>query len=833
MSRGIMSDFFTNVTRRGDAFLVRGYLNGKRYQHRVSYEPYIFTNIKNDDNTKYKTIHGKPAWKVTFNTVNDVWMYVKSSQGAYGLELYGFDDFLYPFIYDTFPGKIEYDSELITIGSIDIEVEKDSQGWSSASEARCAITAITLKVKDKIFAFGYNSFKHDDSIEYFHCKTEKELLLKFIDVWNKCDLDIITGWNIRGYDIPYIINRIGNVIGSKIASQLSPWGIIKKDFIEKFGKKEEVWDILGISILDYYELYREFTYIEQESYKLDYIAEFELGEKKIDYSQYGSLDRLYKENFQLYMEYNIKDSMLVSALEDKLGLIQLVLALSYEAKTNYITSLATVKPCDVRIHNYLMDQNIVVPWYNPPESDRTIIGGYVKEPIPGMYKWIVSFDLTSLYPMLIQQYNISPDVFVKMVSTNSIIELPSGKVPIESSNYSVASNGACFRKDKLGFAAVLMDKLFNDRKVYKNKMLEYKKEYEKTHSKESEKLSAKYGTLQMAIKILINSYYGASGNSAFRWFDNNLAEAVTSSGQLSILWIGRKVNEYFNRILKTENIEYVFYTDTDSFYLNLEPLVKTLNIDDEDKIVNIIDTFCNVKVQPYIIKAYNELFEYMGCYQNKMDMKREVIASKGIFVSKKRYTLLVHNSEGVQYTKPKIKVQGLEMVRSSTPKWARNKIEKSLTLIFHGTENDIIKYIAEIKEEFYTLNFKEVALPRSIGVPLENYYDASSIYRKGTPQHIRGALLWNSYIKENNLLSSYPTITTGERIRFTYLIMPNPFKDNTVAIPDSSILDIPFDKKYIDYDAQFKVAFLSPIKNILSVIGWNAEYVSNLNSLWD
>lgn len=820
-----MTYFYTNVYARGDKVYVRGYNKGIKFKDVIEYKPYMF--IPKADG-KFRTLDGKPVAKMQFEGIKDAREFIERYSDVSNMEIYGLTAFPYLYIYDTFKGDIDYDPRLVSIGTLDIECAAD-EGFPDIQKADKEITAITMRSRGRNYVFGCGEFVTDDpNTFYVKCKNEEELLYKFLESWKFLDFDIVTGWNIEFFDIPYLVNRIKNVLSEKHAKYLSPYAILNEKTVEFRGKENQSYDPAGISVLDYYQLYRKFTFGNQESYKLDYIASVELGEKKIDYSEYGNLLELYKNNFQKFIEYNIYDCVLVDKLDDKLKFLEQVMALAYDAKVNYNDTLTTVRAWDTIIHNYLLEQGIVIPQFKKQSMDEPLVGGYVKEPKIGLSKWVVSFDLNSLYPHLIMQYNISPETFVgKAEHFPSIDDLLDGKWGYRRDDVAYAANGCTYRRNKQGFLPALMEKMYNDRTEYKKKMIEAKKSFEKTKSVADEKLVARYHNMQMAKKIQLNSAYGALGNQYFRWFNFNHAEAITTSGQLSIRWIEKKMNEYMNKICKTSGVDYVIAADTDSIYVTFEKLIPDGS--DELKAVALIDQFCEAKVQHWINKCYDELAGMMNAYQQKMQMKRETIANKGIWRGKKMYILNSWNIEGVQFEKPKLKLQGIEAVRSSTPHVCRESIKKALEIVMNGTEEELVEFVAKFRSEFTNLPFEDVAFPRGVK-DLAKYRDASSIYKKSTPIQVKGALLFNEFIKRKKI-KNIPPIQNGDKIRFAYLKVPNPIQDTVIAAPDELPDEFGLDK-YIDRDMQFDKSFLEPLKSITEVIGWKVEQVSTLEDFF-
>ena len=809
--------FYTNVYMRGEKIYMRGFDKGLRIKEVIQYKPYLFLPSKKS-NTIYKTLDGKPVEKMMFDSIPDARDFVSKYSEVSNMEIFGLTTFPYLYIYDNFKGDIDYDPKIVNIGTLDIECAAD-EGFPDIQKADKELTAINIRCKNRNYVFGCGEFiTNDPNTHYMKCKDEYELIQKFLSCWQALDLDIVTGWNIEFFDIPYLVNRIRLLFNDAEAKKLSPWKILDEKSVEFRGKENQSFTPVGVAVLDYYQLYRKFMFGNQESYKLDYISQVELGEKKIDYSEYGNLLELYKKNYQKFIEYNIHDCVLVDRLDDKLKFIEQVMALAYDAHVNYNDTMTTVRPWDIIIHNYLLDQGIVIPQMKKQHMDDPLVGGYVKEPKLGLSKWVVSFDLNSLYPHLIMQYNISPETFVtRLPNFNSIDDLLTGDMT-HNSEHAIAANGCIYRKDKQGFLPQLMEKMYNDRVIYKKKMIEAKQSYEKTKSKEDEKLIARFHNMQMAKKIQLNSAYGALGNQYFRWFNFNHAEAITTSGQLSIRWIEKKVNLYFNKICRTNGMDYVIASDTDSIYVTFEKLIP----DDSDDVeaVRLIDEFCEKKIQPYLDSCYDELAGMMNAYQQKMQMKRETIANKGIWKAKKMYILNAWNVEGVQYDKPKLKIQGIEAVRSSTPHACRENIKTALEIIMNKDEAALRTFVNDFKLRFMELSFEDVAFPRGIK-GMGKYKDAATIYKKSTPIQVKGALIFNHMLKQNNL-KNIPPISDGDKVKFAYLREPNPIGQTVIATADYIPTEFKLDK-YIDRDMQFNKAFLDPLLSITNVIGWQIE----------
>jgi DNA polymerase elongation subunit (family B) len=824
--------FYTNVQMIGDQFLVRGYENGEYIQFREKYKPTLFVPAKKE--TFYKTLDGDYVEPLKPGFVSDCREFLKKYSEVENFKIYGNERFIYQYISDKYPQEhIEFDISKIRLVTVDIETRSEN-GFPDVESADQEILLITIQDYNtkEITTWGQGPFKiKQDNVRYIQFNNERDLLNSFINWWMENTPDVVTGWNIQLFDIPFITKRIDRVLGEKLAKRLSPWGLVSQKEVFIKGRKQIFYDIGGITQLDYLDLYKKFTYTNQESYRLDHIANVELGQKKLDHSEFDTFQDFYTNGWQKFVEYNIIDVELVDRLEDKMKLIELALTMAYDAKVNYNDVFYQVRMWDTIIYNYLKKKGIVIPPKEQTDKDEKYAGAYVKEPTPGVYDWVVSFDLNSLYPHLIMQYNISPETILdERHPTASVDKILGEQISFEMyKDYAVCANGAMFRKDKKGFLPELMEKMYGERVIFKKRMLKAKQEYEKTPTDALKKEIARCNNIQMAKKISLNSAYGAIGNQYFRYFKLANAEAITLSGQVSIRWIENKMNQYLNKLLQTEGEDYVIASDTDSIYLNLGPLVtKFLSSKSDDKaaVVGVLDKICQEKLEPFIESSYQELADYVSAYEQKMSMKRENIADRGIWTAKKRYILNVWNSEGVQYSEPKLKVMGIEAVKSSTPAPCRQMLKDSFKIMMSGSEDDMIDYIDNCRKKFKQLSPEEISFPRSVS-DVAKYKSSSDIYTKGTPIHCRGALLYNHYVKKAKLTNKYSLIQNGEKIKFCYLKKPNIIHENIISF----IQDFPKElgiSKYVDYDLQFDKAFLEPLKIILDAIGWNVEKTVNL-----
>ena len=846
-------DFYTSVDIRGKNILYRGWKNGQRQHLRIPFCPTLY--IPSKDTGEFTTINGKPVQPIQFDGIAEAREFIDRFKDVSNYDIYGNTNFVYQYLYKEFPHEVDYDFKSLRVANLDIETSCDG-GFPTPSAPTERVIAITISMGDKTYVLGLGDFHiAGEGVSCIPYDDERELLAGFVELWRHLDPDIVTGWNIRFFDIPYLVARM-NHLEESWGNSLSPWGRLRETTVNRMGRDQTAYVISGVATLDYFELYQTFTYVKQESYSLNHISKVELGEEKVSYSEYETLQEFYTQDFQKFMEYNFQDVRLVDRLEAKLKLMELAVALAYSARVNFEDVFSQVRTWDAIIHHHLMGKGMVIPQKTDHKKDEQYAGAYVKDPLVGKHDWVVSFDLNSLYPHLIMQYNISPEtkdtnpVWKRnSISPDALLSRNRGESvknfidPAEylnqakDANVSVAANGVAFRKDRHGFLPELMEKMYAERKHYKSLMIAAQKrlvELDKSApAEERQRIEyeiSKYHNFQLVRKIQLNSAYGAIGNQYFRFFDVELAEAITLSGQLSIQWIGEALNRFLNKALQTEGEDYVIASDTDSVYLRLGGVAARCKDSDTGKRVDFLNDFCERVMQPFIDKQFAELATNMNAYANKMSMGREVIAEKGVWTAKKRYMLSVWDAEGVRYKTPKFKIMGMETARSSTPAYVRKALKTAIETVLMGDEPTLQQFVIKTEREFKSLPVEEIASPRSVS-SMDEYANALTIYKKATPIAVKAALLHNSIVKRLKLDKKYRLIGEGEKMKFIYLKTPNPIHEGVIGFPTTMPKEFDL-QKYIDYDTQFKKTFLEPLRAITDAVGWSPEERNTLESLF-
>jgi DNA polymerase elongation subunit (family B) len=736
---------------------------------------------------------------------------------------------------------VVYDLSQIKIAYFDIETETEG-GFPDLRNPNEKINIIGVRIS------GVNYAITEKQVSIPNCKlilvsSEKELIQKFFELLRKEDIDVLTGWNVKLFDIPYIIGRARLFFDDKEIQSWLPFNLMKERETNIGGTDYRLFEFPGYTTLDYMDLYKKFSGTSQESYALNFIAKAELDEQKLDYAEYGSLREFYTKDFQRFAEYNIQDVELVEKLDNKLRLIDLAVSIAYEAKIPFDVVFFATRIWGTICCDYLLRKDIIPPIQTSYAKDDQFVGAYVKDVAPGLYKNVVSFDATSLYPSIIMGWNISPETCIKKdasLSADDFLRSKRKDIPnlvkqASDQNACLSCNGSMFTNNIRGFIPILIERTFNQRKEAKNKMLELEKEYE--HSKDVNLLPriAALKIRQSVKKILANSLYGCLGNPAFIYSSPELATAVTVTGQVIIRTAENCMNGYIRHITKDNDKDYVLAVDTDSVYLNLDDIIT--QIQQKTKITDItdfVDKICEQKIQPELKKEMDLLTKTLNCSENKIFFKREAIASAGMFIAKKRYALLVQDLEGIRFEEPKLKIMGLETARSSTPAIVRKKLKDCIKIILTKTPEELRQYVNEFYDEFMVLPISDVAAPRGVK-GINKYSDNTKIYQTGTPIATKAALLYNSYSKKIGIDKQYAAIKENDKMKFVFVKVPNPYgmagKDAVMGFINSPPKEFNLEK-YIDRKKQFEKTFGEPLDNILQAINWKLNAQVSLESFF-
>lgn len=706
------------------------------------------------------------------------------------------------------------------------------------------------------------------NFKFTYFKNDKLLLQSFIRLMQTERPDILSGWNSNGFDIPYIANRIVKLLGRSALELLSPFGVVDSRVYEKFGKEQVEYKIGGIELLDYLDLYKKFELSPRPNYKLETISQIELGAGKLDYD--GTFREFYSNEYQKFVAYNIIDVILVHALDKALSFIEVALDIAYSSLCVYSDVFRVTRIWDNIIANYCRENDVLVPTDFKHEH-AGYQGAFVKPTIPGKYPIIASFDIGSLYPSLIMQNNISPETLIPEsqtlpLTTQDVMEKNKYyKDAIKNArelNATLSSNGSLFSKEKIGYIPTLIEIYADERFAAKRKMSAWAKlrEYAKVNLRENNYSESSSGDVdfntldfggvdkldkdtlikfidhatitehrfdkkQHAKKILINSLYGVLGTQYFRFFNVKCAEAITLTGQTCTAQSFDVVNTFMQDLLKTDT-DYSVASDTDSVYVNLTDLISMMyNTTDVSKVLDKIVKLTDNVIGDKLTSRYNQFAEDLNSVSNRIIMNREVIGS-AVFVAKKNYTIMVYDDEGLRLAEPKLKVTGLEAVKSSTPTFFQKKLMECYKLLFQSDEEVIHKKVEEIYSD--TMNLPPGALAGvSTANNIEKYFTTHG-FMKGTPKHIKGVLSYNRLIKGSEL---YQPIESGDKVSIIQLTEPNPLRSPVLAYSSNFPSDL-IDESYIDKESDYEKYFVKPLNRVLDILQWNHKYEASLDDLF-
>ncbi len=821
--------FYTDITLHRGQIYFSGYESGKKFIKQEDFKPTLA--IECNEDLGWTTIYGQNVKHINFDSITEFNEYKKNFSDVF--EFHGNISPIYQFIGDKFPDKVKYNNKDIKIFLYDIETIDETgefKGFPKPEDAPVEVVSVSIKnLKDnKTYLFSLRDWNESESIknvtitgeiihEYF--ETEVELLKFFCNFFAEECPDVLVGYNNKIFDDPYMLNRIDSTLGKTWLNKLSPIGVVNFKFkTNEQGIVSCNYSIKGLQIFDFLELYKKFSQNSRESYKLSFIAQYELEDDKIEYEEYDNIRDFYLQNPQKFQDYNLNDTELIYKLDKKLGYFDLVCTIAYISKINLEDVMSPIKTWDSIIYDFLSNHNIVIP---PGKNARKedFPGAYVHPPVPGIYDWVVSFDLNSLYPHEIIQHNISPETIIEGerldVSLTDIDEKYFDEDFRNETDWNLSGAGYYFSKEIKGFLPKLMETYYNDRKEIKRQMM-----VEKKKKNGDKNLIARLNNEQLAKKINLNSAYGMLSSVYCRYFDLRLATAITLSARLAVKWKAIKVDEFFQKKFKLNSTKWIF-SDTDSAYFCLDFIANKFPDSSSKEIVNILDKFCETVISPEIERNYVDLAERLNAGKNVLKSEREVITEKYLITGKKRYCCLVWDDEGVRYDKPKLKVTGIEIVRSSTPNAIKPYMKDSIKVLMKRPDK-IIEFVNKVRIEFNKMSPEEIAFPRSVS-NVKKYTDKTKMFKKGTPIGVRAAILYNNYIEEYDLDSE--KIFDGDKIKFFYALVPNIFYNENVFGYINKIPNREEIIKFIDYNTQFNKVYFDVIKNICKVIGIDLKKV--------
>lgn len=820
---------YTYVEKQGARLFVRTVAkDGHRSNLVVSDEKMqIFVPASNGAEPSAFGLHGQPLSAISFDTISGFTDFVREHADW---EMHGMTDPCYQYIQNNFSGDLIADLHDFNVANVDIEVEH-SEGFPEPALANQEILSITVKRFTKPpVSMGTKPL---DKPGYMNCGNETYLLKSFVELWERDYPDILTGWNVEMFDLLYLVNRIKKVLGNDWVKRLSPFsGSCRTPIISKTNhRKEDYYEILGITTIDYMELYKKFNPSNQESYRLDYIAKVELGEGKLDYSEYGnSLMRLYAENFPRFIEYNERDVALVERLDDKMQFLQLAITIAFMTKCKLADAQGTVKIWDTLLYTMLAKKGMQPP--PPPEPKRTdIVGGFVKEPEPGLKKWVVTLDLASLYPNIARTLNMSPETIVAR-GAPVIEEILRGEDVGRLEGCAIAANGSQYRQDVVGIIPEAMTFVLEQRDAIKKVMIAKKREAEAAHKDGNfegeaviKRIVIRLDAAQRAMKVVANGGYGALANRYFRYFDADIAEGITMTGQTVIRYIAAAINEKLNALLETDDIDYVIGSDTDSCMIDISGFVDGFTGEVGElpmsELVDVVDQFVSVQLVDAVLKPkFLELSNFLGSKKSTLSMKREAIADRALFRAKKHYILQVRDNEGVRFAEPQLKMVGIETARTTTPGICKVALEECIKIILNKKESDLLAAYNSHRDEFMSAAPHAIAFPRGVN-EMDKWVGSDGMPIKRTPINVKAALCYNRMIDAKGL-KELEHIREGTKLRFVYLKPGNPTNSNAIGFPDVLPPEFEVDE-FIDREVQFEKAFATPLQSFTSLVGWHVE----------
>lgn len=806
--------------------------NGESFRDVINFKPILGYRTTENPTKGWTDLFGNTVKVRQFDSISEMRIFKKENEQNF--DILGDVRPHVQFMAMQYPNDIVPDTKHLKIWNFDIETIRDrddptqQKGFPKPEDTPFPIVTIAFQdmATNKYIELGYKEeyYPQDDNVEFILCKDEQDLIKTFIKIYQQEKPHILTGFNISKFDIPYIVNRTLKVLGKHYVTRLSLDGKVKKITVDGYnGSTEDSFMLQGVIIWDFLELYKKYIGEPRENFTLDYISQYELGMGKVSYtSDHESLEDLYYDDYQKFCYYNKVDVERVSDLNNKLKFIELAFSIMVKAKCSPEVIFKTLEPWDCIFYNELLKQKKLCPSQkiNPKENYP---GGFVQDPEVGLHEWVMVYDIVSSYPNQIRSFNMSPETIIddkhlpdelleikkKFNDVTDFIDidnLASVQSTLEKYQVTLTAAGYFFRTDIDGFVADIYSKIFNER-------VEFKKLVKSLAANGQKEESGQMHLKQYAIKILLNSGYGAIANEYSRYHDLRIAKSITLCGQLST----RGSMKYLKDHLDLTSI----YGDTDSFFLDLYPTLQKRfpkGLPDKARIVDFLLKFSENIIEPKCDEFFDKMTQYLNTRQSTIKMEPECISEASLFLAKKKYFMMKTWDEGKFYLdKPKEKIRGIEIIRTSTPQFVRDKLKEAMGLIFSTKSNEsVLYYINKVKKEFFNLPFEDIAFPR--GANFSEY----NINSKALPIQIRGCFVYNKLLKETKLEHRYTQIYNGDKIKFCYIKVPNKIGSNVIAISKK------FPEEWLDiikpdYETQWEKTFMSPIYTIFDTLGWKAN----------
>lgn len=836
-------EFYTHSSVKNGKVFYRGYeiKDGikKRVHGKVSFKPTLY--IETNEKTEFQSIYGKPLKERKLESISAGREFIKQYDSVFKIHGYAPSRWGYEFIARNFPDVLSVGLSDLKIIGWDIETKVNVNGPPGVPDPFKALEEIThIAFQDrntlKTTSFTTADVVLEEEDGYYEVlSSEEELLERIITFIEVEDPDIMYGFYCEGFDTPYLINRIRNVLGEEAANRLSPFGVIDEREVEVQGSTRIEYTIVGRTMYDLQALYKKFVLKKQESYSLDHLAKVELGVGKLE-NPFNTFKEFCEseEHKNTFARYNIIDTKRMTEIDQKKGLLALATTISYLTKSNFEDAYSPVRFWECYIASTLMKENTYIAVSRESRGSGTIPGAYVAEPVPGFYEWVVSIDATSLYPSIMKCLNLSPETLKGVIPGVNVDTLLLGKTLVDygvTGDVTLAANGVMFSKDKLGIVPKLVDTVLVGRRIAKNEMLRLKQLYVDTKDLKYKVESDLQNVLQEALKTAANAFYGCMLQPGFIFYDARLGEAITLTGQYILKTVSSNCDKRFNEFFKTNDYKYVVYGDTDSIFFTLSNIVDKYWKGQPDlKIVDALDTLMEKKLRPYIDEATDTIARVQNHYTKTIFFKRENVCSGGFWLGKKRYALKVYDSEGVRFPEGDYKIMGIEVVRSSTPMLVRNALKADIALIIDKNLEQLKINVATTRANFDKSLPSVIAFPSSAN-NLVQYTGTDKPYAKGCPIGPRASLLYNSMLERYNLFDRYDKINEGDKMKFIYLKLPNPLQENVIAFVDELPVEFGL-HKYIDIETQYEKTYMKPLSNILDAVGWVLEEKASLDSFF-